>query len=86
MARRSANASRSESAGNLSEEIRATRVIWNERKEPIAESFKAFTSELLLLATEMFDSPLGKRAQRHPAATLTVASLAALAILRLLRR
>ncbi|MDR3389951.1 MAG: hypothetical protein P4L92_23185 [Rudaea sp.] len=86
MARQSTRAKGGKSGDSLSEEIQATRLAWNDGMEAVSASLKTLTENLRQLAVGMFNSPLGKRAQRHPATSLTVASIATLTLLRLLRR
>ena len=86
MAKQSRSAPRRKSGGNLNDEIQATRVIWNDGVASMAPSWEAFASDLRALARNMFNSPLGERAQRHPVAALSATSIAAVVLLRLLRR
>ena len=75
-----------EAADSLSQEIQATRVIWNDGVDSTNASLQELIAQLSRFAKDLYDSPLGKRAQRHPVAAIGVASLALLVARKLLRR
>ena len=75
-----------EVADSLSREIKATRVIWNDGVESTNSRLQDLIVQLGRFAKDLYDSPLGKRAQRHPLAAIGVASFALLVIRKLLRR
>jgi hypothetical protein len=86
MAKKSANSVREEVGDTLNQEFQATRLIWNEGIQATNASVNELTTQLGQFAKELYDSPLGKRAQRHPLASIGIASLALVVCRRLLRR
>ena len=75
-----------ETADSLGQEIRATLPIWNEGVAATSVSLQDLLAQLNNFAKQLYDSPLGKRAQRHPVASIGIAAVAVLACRRLLRR
>jgi hypothetical protein len=86
MAKKTASSTVEAPEDRLSDEIQATRAIWNDGMESLSPTLQQLTAQLRRFAKDMFDSPLGKRAQRHPVASFGIASLAAVLCMRLLRR
>lgn len=86
MAKKSTNSLHEEGGDTLSQEFQATRVIWNDGIETVNASVQELTTQLNQFAKELYDSPLGKRAQRHPVAAIGIASLALFVCRKLLRR
>jgi hypothetical protein len=72
--------------GSFGSEIRATREVWNSEMKLLKASDQKIIAQLQGFARNMFDSPLGRRAQNHPVAALSLASLLAMFCLRALRR
>ncbi len=75
-----------EAVDSLSQEIRATVPIWNDGVEATSASLQDLLAQLSNFAKELYASPLGKRAQRHPVASIGIAALAVFACRRFLRR
>ena len=86
MAKKSANSQHEEGGDTFSHEFQATRVIWNDGIETVNASVQELTTQLNQFAKELYDSPLGKRAQRHPVAAIGIVSLALFVCRKLLRR
>jgi hypothetical protein len=86
MAKKSANSVREEVGYTLNQEFQATREIWNEGIQATNACVNELTTQLSQFAKELYASPLGKRAQRHPLVSIGIASLALVVCRRLLRR
>jgi len=85
MAKKSTDSLRDE-ADTFSQEFQATRAVWNDGMENVNASAQELTAQLNQFARDLYESPLGKRAQRHPVAAIGIASLALFVCRRLLRR
>ena len=68
------------------QEFQATRVIWSDGLETVKPSAQAFAAQLGKFAKTLYGSPLGRRAQQHPATAICVGLAAVLVCRRLLRR
>jgi hypothetical protein len=86
MTKKSADSLCDEGGDTFSQEFQATRVIWNDGIENVSASVQNLTAQLNQFARDLYESPLGKRAQQHPVAAIGIASLALFVCKRLLRR
>ena len=70
----------------LDQDFQATRAVWDDGMEAINPTVQELVEQVAQLGRDLYDSPLGKRAQRHPVASLGIASLVFIVCRRLLRR
>lgn len=86
MAKKSTNSLSNEGGDTFGQEFQATRVIWNDGIQNMSTSVQELTTQVNQFARELYDSPLGKRAQQHPMAAIGIASLALFVCRKLLQR
>ena len=70
----------------LNQDFQATRAVWDDGMEAISPTLKELVGQVTQLGRDLYDSPLGKRAQRHPVASIGVASLIFVVCRKFLRR
>ena len=86
MAKKSTDSLRDESGATFSQDFQATRAVWNDGIENVSASVEELTAQLNQFGRDLYESPLGKRAQQHPVAAIGIAALALFVCRRLLRR
>jgi hypothetical protein len=86
MAKKSTKSLSDEGDDTLSQDFQATREIWNDGIENVSASVEELSAQLSQFTKELYDSPLGKRAQQHPVAAIGIASLVLFVCRKLLRR
>ena len=86
MAKKSTRATQQETINTLGQDFQATRVVWSEGMESVSPIAEELLAQLTQMGKELYESPLGKRAQRHPVAAIGIASLALMVCRKLLRR
>jgi hypothetical protein len=69
----------------LDRDFQATRLVWNDGVEALKPTIQDLLEQLTQLGGDLYDSPLGKRAQRHPVASLGIAAFAFVVCRKLLR-
>ena len=86
MAKKSTRATGQETINTLGQDFQATRAVWNEGVEAMSPTAEELIARLTQLGKALYDSPLGKRAQRNPVGAVGIASLALVVCRKLFRR
>jgi hypothetical protein len=86
MAKKSTSRSGEETLNTLNQDFQETRTVWNEGVDAMTPTVQDLVTQITQFCRDLYVSPLGKRAQRHPVAAIGLASLALVVCRRLLRR